>query len=239
MLRAIKRFFSAILPEMIQARRAEIRNDLGGKPVIREMRNLLAGRRHRSPAFVAAAMLQRYPHVYLVNADFMSFPCIELAEYRTLSTDDVPLVRVGEEEGTQLMAGRQARMIPFLESGATLVAGVARDAELPFATASAVIQAIAVNGWHILTVDDARRVLGGRDITTSNDGYLTRRNGWLTEVEKDADARGIAESLFPFCEQVVATRAAIMVIYTPGLPMPLKLWRLSLKWIMPPLPPIV
>ncbi|MEW6639402.1 MAG: hypothetical protein AB1586_02785 [Pseudomonadota bacterium] len=220
---------------IVQARLAEIRKDLGSKPLIRDMRNLLAGRRHRSSAFVAAAMLRRYRHVYLVNADFMSFPRIELAEYRTLSTDDVPLVRVREEHGKGLIQARD-RMIPFLKSGATLVSG---DGEPPYPMARDVIQAIAVNGWHILTVDDARCVLEGRDIATSSGGYLTTCNGWLTVVEKDADARGIAESLFPFCEQVVANRAATMVIYTPTLPKPLKLWRLSLRWIMPPLPPVV
>jgi hypothetical protein len=238
MLRATKRFFSATLPEMIQARLAKIAVDISGMPWVLAIRNVGRGWRHRSSTLVAAVMLQRYPHVYLVNEDFGSFPRIELVEYRTLSTDDAPLVRVGEEYGKELIRAED-RVPPFLEAGATLVAGIAGDAEPPFPTASAVIRAIAVNGWHILTVDDARRVLEGRDIVSSNAGYLTLRNGWLTVVEKDADAIGIAESLFPFCEQVVATRAAIMVIYTPGLPRPLKLWRLSLRWIMPPLPPVV
>ena len=57
-------------------------------------------------------------------------------------------------------------------------------------------------------------------------------------VENAADRIGIAESLFPFCEQVIATRAGIIVVYTPGLPKPLRLWRLSLRWVMPPLPPV-
>jgi len=205
-------------------------------PWVLAIRNALRGWHHRSATSVAAAMLKRYPHCYVVNEDFLSFPRIDLPEYRTLPTDDVPLVRVSRKDVNRLIKSRAARMPPFLETGATLVAG---DGELPFPTASAIIRAIAADGWHILTVDDARRVLEGRDIATSDGGYLTTRNVWLTVAEKDADAVGITESLFPFCEQVVATKAAVIVIYTPGLPKPLRLWRLSLKWIMPPLPPSV
>ncbi|KAH2823337.1 hypothetical protein KXV85_001692, partial [Aspergillus fumigatus] len=117
--------------------------------------------------------------------------------------------------------------------GATLVV----NAELPVVTPPDVIHSIAAHGWHILTVDDARRMIEGRDIAASEHGYLTPGNDWLTTTEKNADALQIAESLFPFCEQVVATRTAMMVIYTPGLPKPLRLWRLSLKGIMPSLPP--
>ncbi|KQT25081.1 hypothetical protein ASG57_21590 [Bradyrhizobium sp. Leaf396] len=180
-------------------------------------------------------MLARYPHCYLVKADYPSLPRIELAEYRTCRFDDVPLIRVSERAAGGLIGGRQAYMTTFLEHGATLVEG---DGEMPFATGRDVIRSLVNNGWHFLTVDDARHVLDGREIANTVGAYLTTNGDWLSDVEKDADAIGIAGSLFPFCEQVIASRAAILVIYTPGLPRPLRLWRLSLKWIMPPLPPV-
>jgi len=180
-------------------------------------------------------MLARYPHCYLVNADYSSLPRIELAEYRTCQVDNVPLIRVSEKAMRGLIKGRRAYMTTFLEHGVTLVEG---DGEMPFATGRDVILSIVNNGWHILTVDDARHILDGRDIANSAGGYLTTRGGWLSDVERDADAIGIAGSLFPFCEQVIASRAAVIVIYTPGLPRPLRLWRLSPTWIMPPLPPV-
>jgi hypothetical protein len=235
MLRQAKNFVSSLLSKMIGAL-SGVRKYIDSKPPVRDIGNLIAGWRHCSSASVAAEMLRRYPHCYLVNGDFWSFPRVDLPEYRTLLTDDVPLVRVSRSEFDRLIKGRKAYLPPFQEAGATLVAG---DGKQPFTTATTIILAIAKNGWHILTVDDARRVLDGRNIATSKGGYLTTRNGWLTDAEKDADAVGIAESLLPYCEQVVATRAAIIVIYTPGLPRPMKLWRLSLRWIMPPLPPVV
>lgn len=236
MLRQTKNVVSSTLSKMIPVKLAGFAKYVGSKLPIQDIRNLIAGWRHRSSTSVAAEMLRRYPHCYLVNADFGTFPRIELTEYRTLPADDVPLVRVSKKDLNRLIEGRRAYISSFLQAGATLVAG---DGELPFPTARFVILDIAKQGWHILTVDDARHVLEDRDVATSKDGYLTTRNGWLTETEKAADAIGIAESLFPFCEQVVATKAAIIVIYTPGLPKPLKLWRLSLKWIMPSLPPVV
>lgn len=220
---------------MLQARLAEIEDDLSRKPLVQAIRNLTRGLRHWDGAKVAAAMLARYPHCYLVKADFMGFPGIALAEYRTCTIDDVPLVRVSEREGAELMVGRQAYPIDFQEHGASLVAG---DGVLPLPAAMEIIGAIEADGWHILTVDDARRILQGRDMAHAVNACLSTRNAWLTMVENAADRIGIAESLFPFCEQVIATRAAIIVVYTPGLPRPLRLWRLSLKWIMPPLPPI-
>jgi hypothetical protein len=236
MLRQIKNVVFSTLSKLVPDKLAGFAKYVGGKLPIQDIRNLIAGWRHRSSTSVAAEMLRRYPHCYLVNGDFGSFPRVGLTEYRTLPADDVPLVRVSANDLNRLVEGRKAYISSFLQDGATLVAG---DGELPFPTARSVILGIAEQGWHILTVDDARHILEDRDVATSKDGYLTTRNGWLTETEKDADAKGIAESLFPFCEQVVATRAAIIVIYTPALPKPLKLWRLSLKWIMPSLPPVV
>lgn len=220
---------------IVQTRLAEINDDLGNKPLVQAVRNLRRALRHRNTAKAAAAILARYPHCYLINADFMGFPGIELAEYRTCSTDDVPLVRVSEQEGAELMAGRGALAIEFRKRGVTLVAG---DGMLSLPAATDIIGAIEANGWRILTVDDARRILKGRDMAHSVGACLSTRNTWLTIVENAADRIGIAESLFPFCEQVIASRVAITVIYTPELPRPLRLWRLSLKWIMPPLPPV-
>lgn len=220
---------------MVQARLAEIDHDLSRKALVQAIRNVTRGLGHWNATKVAAAMLARYPHCYLVNADFMGFPGIALAEYRTCATDDVPLVRVSEREAAELMAGRNAYPIDFQRYGATLVAG---DGVLPLPAAMDIIGAIETNGWHILTVDDARRILLGRDMAHAVNACLSTRNTWLTMVENGADRIGIAEGLFPFCEQVIATRAAIIVVYTPGLPRPLRLWRLSLKWIMPPLPPV-
>lgn len=236
MLRATKKFFSVTLPETIQARLAKIANDISATPWLQAIRNVRRGWHHRSATSVAAAMLQRYPHCYLVNADFMGFPGIKLSEYRTCSTDDVPLVRVRRQDFDNLTRRHQASAERFQNLGAALVVG---DGGLPFPAATAIIAAIEANGWHILTVDDARRVVEGLDMARSVGACLTPHNVWLTMVENGADRIGIAESLFPFCEQVVAARAAIIVIYTPGLPKPLRLWRLSLKRIMPPLPPIV
>ena len=220
---------------ILQNRLAEISEDLGKRPLVQAVRNLRQGLCHRNAIEVAAAMLARYPHCYLVKADYPSLPRIELVEYRTCRFDDVPLIRVSERAARGLIGGRQAYMTTFLEHGATLVEG---DGEMPFATGRDVIRSLVNNGWHFLTVDDARHVLDGREIANTVGAYLTTNGDWLSDVEKDADAIGIAGSLFPFCEQVIASRAAILVIYTPGLPRPLRLWRLSLKWIMPPLPPV-
>lgn len=223
-----------LIRTIAQARLAEIAASIKETPWAQAIRNVWRARRHRSSRSVAAAMLQRYSCCYFVNADFWSLPRIELAEYRTCSIDDVPLIRVGEKDIVQLIKGRRAYITTFREHGATLVV----NAEVPVVTPPDVIHSIAVHGWHILTVDDARRMIEGRDIAASEHGYLSPGNYWLTTTEKDADALQIAESLFPFCEQVVATRTAMMVIYTPGLPKPLRLWRLSLKGIMPSLPPV-
>lgn len=220
---------------MVRARLAEIKDDLSRKPLVQAIRNLSRALRNWNASKVAAAMLARYPHCYLVNADFMGFPGIALAEYRTCAIDDVPLVRVSEREGVELMAGRQAYPIDFQEFGASLATG---DGVLPLPAATDIIGAIETDGWHILTVDDARRILHGRDMAHAVNACLSTRNAWLTMVENAADRIGIAESLFPFCEQVIATRAGIIVVYTPGLPKPLRLWRLSLWWVMPPLPPV-
>lgn len=220
---------------IVQTRLAEIGASIKEPPWAQAIRNVRRAWRHRSSTAVARAMLHRYPHCYLVNADFMGFPGIGLAEYRTCSTDDLPLVRVCEQDARELMEGCEARIITFLRVGATLVAG---DGELPLPAATAIIGDIEAQGWRILTVDDARRILEGRDMARAVAACLSTRNTWLTMVENVADRIGIAESLFPFCEQVIASRAAIIVVYTPGLPRPLRLWRLSMKWIMPPLPPI-
>ncbi|MBR0818893.1 hypothetical protein [Bradyrhizobium liaoningense] len=224
-----------LIRTIVQARLAEIAASIQETPWAQAIRNVRQAWRHRSSTAVARAMLQRYPHCYLVNADFMGFPGIELAEYRTCSTDDVPLVRVSQADGAELMTDRAARPIRFLDLGATLIPG---DGESPFPPATAIIEAIEAEGWHILTVDDARRIVEGRDMARSVGACLSTRNTWLTMVENAADRIGIADSLFPFCEQVIATRAAIIVVYTPGLPRPLRLWRLSMNWIMPPLPPV-
>jgi hypothetical protein len=180
-------------------------------------------------------MLQRYPHCYLVNGDFMGFPGIELGEYRTCVIDDVPLVRVSEGQAIELVGRREAVLDRFRRFGAVLLA----NNQMPDApAATAIIDNIEAEGWRILTVDDARRILDGRDMVRAGAACLSTRNTWLTMVENGADRIGIAESLFPFCEQVIASRAAIIVVYTPGLPRQLRLWRLSLRWIMPPLPPV-
>lgn len=220
---------------MVRVRIAEIKDDLSRKLLVQAIRNLTRGFRHWDGPKVAAAMLARYPHCYLVKADYMGFPGIELAEYRTCSTDDVPLVRVSQSDAAELVVGDEAFWLRFQNLGAALVAN---GGLLQAPAATAIIESIKAEGWHILTVDDARRILNGRDMARSVGACLSTRNTWLTMVENAADRIGIAESLFPFCEQVVATRAAIIVIYTPGLPKPLKLWRLNLKWIMPPLPPV-
>lgn len=220
---------------MVRARLAEIEDDLSRKLLVQAIRNLTRGLRHRNATKVAAAMLARYPHCYLVKADYMGFPAIELAEYRTCSTDDVPLLRVSESDAADLVVGDEAFWVRFQSLGAALVAN---HSLLRAPAATAIIESIEAEGWHILTVGDARRILEGREVARSVGACLSPRNTWLTMVENAADRIGIAESLFPFCEQVIATRAAIIVIYTPGLPKPLKLWRLNLKWIMPPLPPV-
>jgi hypothetical protein len=230
-----RRIYRAIRT-IAQTRLAEINDDLGSKPLVQAVRNLRRAQRGRNAVSVAAAILGRYPHCYLVNAEFMGFPYIELSEYRTLSTDDVPLVRIGVRDVVRLTRGGQELcVVKFMEFGSTLVLG---DGGQPFPQATTIIDAIETNGWHILTVDDARRILAGRDMALSVGACLSTRNTWLTMVENGADRIGIAESLFPFCEQVIANRAAIIVIYTPGLPRPLRLWRLSLKSVMPPLPPV-
>ncbi|MEY9387559.1 hypothetical protein ABIF93_005816 [Bradyrhizobium japonicum] len=220
---------------MAQTRLAEIAASIKKTPWAQAIRNVRRAWRHRSSPSVARVMLQRYPHCYLVNADFMGFPGISFAEYRTCLTDDVPLVRVPKKDGTELMVGRVADGERFRDLGATLVAG---HGMLPLPPATDIIGDIKAEGWHILTVDDARRILEGRDMARVIGACLSTRNTWLTMTENVADRIGIAGSLFFFCEQVIARRAAIIVVYTPGLPKPLRLWRLSLKWIMPPLPPI-
>jgi hypothetical protein len=228
--------FSSILA-ILQTRLSKISASVKKMPWVCAFHIVRQARRHRSSSTsVALAMLQRYPACYLVNGDYTSLPRIELAEYRVCQVDYVPLIRVRAGEMGELIKGRQAYMTTWENYGATLVQG---NGEMPpFATGRDIIRSLANNGWHVLTVDDARRVLEGRDIARSQYGYLTTYNGWLSDVEKDADAIGIAESLFPFCEEVVESQAAVIVVHTPGLPRPLRLWRLELRWIMPPLPPI-
>lgn len=222
--------------DAIRKRLAKAAPSIKETPWAQAVSNVRSAWRHRSGASAARVMLQRYSHCYLVNADFMGFPGIELAEYRTCPTDDVPLVRVGVRDVVRLTrGGQEPSVIRFMEFGATLVVG---DGAQPFPTATAIIESVEAEGWHILTVDDARRILEGRDMARAGAACLSTRNTWLTMVENAADRIGIAESLFPFCEQVLASRAAIIVVYTPGLPRPLRLWRLSMNWIMPPLPPV-
>jgi hypothetical protein len=218
-----------------QTRLAEAAASIKETPWAQAVRNVRRAWCSCSSTSVARAMLRRYPHCYLVNADFASYPRVNLLEYRTLPTDHVPLVRVTRTGFVELIRRRRADILEFEEFGATLVEG---DGALRPPTSRDIILSIAHHGWRVLTVDDARCILEARDIAEADGGYLTAKNRWLPEVDRDADGIGIAESLFPFCEQVIETRSAIIVVYTPGLPRPLRLWRLSLKWIMPSLPPV-
>ena len=225
-----------LIRTIAQARLAEIAASVQDRPWGQAIRNVRRAWHHwSSSASVARGMLERYPACYLVNQDFYSYPRLNLLEYRTLATDHAPLIRVSGKEFAELIEGRMADIIAFDQFGATLVES---DGALPPQTSRDIILSIAHHGWRVLTVDDAHCLLESRDLAEANRGYLTAQNGWLPEVDRDADGIGIAESLFPFCEQVVESRAAIIVVYTPGLPRPLRLWRLSLRWIMPPLPPI-
>lgn len=197
-------------------------------------RNVYRGLRHWSASSVASTMLRRNRFVYLVDADFWSTPRVASDAYRPHVGEAVPLVRVNKAFVLGLPAESLVSQVQFCDHGASLARG---NVTQVFISASSVICDIAADGWHIMTVGDARRILEGRSMMASEFGYLTRGNDWLTDVEKNADAINITKSLFAFCERVVAERAAILVIYTPGLPTPMRLWRLSLKWIMPPLPP--
>ena len=218
-----------------QTRLAGGANSIQAAPWARAIRNVRQARHHRSSTSVARQMLDRYPHCYLINLGYAGFPGINLAEYRALSTDGgMPLVRVSARD---LATFEPCPFAPvtFAAHGVILLAG---NRKPPSSHALVVIKAIEETGWHILTIDDACRILEGCDVSKSASVCLTTRGTWITMVENVANRLGIAESLFPICEQVVATRTAVMVVYTPGLPKPMKLWRMSLKGIMPPLPPV-
>jgi hypothetical protein len=171
----------------------------------------------------------------MINAAYRDFPHFDFVKYRALSpAGDAPLVRVNERVLLDLEAHRVDSIPEFRKLGATLVRG---DGCLPFPAGAAIIATIATTGWHIMTVDDALRILAGRDCSGPEGGFLTNGNGWTSNVQDMADRLKIVSSLFPICERIVATRVAAMVIYLPCLPSPFRLWRRSLKKVMPPLPP--
>jgi hypothetical protein len=145
----------------------------------------------------------------------------------------VPLVRVLDRDASGLIADRRV-LDRFRIFGAALVSD---DDVGPLPSAATIVEDLAKTGWYIMTVDDANCILMGRDIRGPQGGCLGYGNTWMTMVENAADRIGIAESLFSVCERIVATRTAAMVAFTPGLPKPFRLWRLSLDGAMPPLPP--
>lgn len=205
-----------------QMRLTGVANSIQAAPWARAIRNVRQARHHRSSTSVARQMLDRYPYCYLINLGYTGFPGINLAEYRARFTDGMPFVRVSARDLATFEPCPFAPVI-FAAHGAILVAG---NRKPPSSHALTVIKAIEEIGWRILTIDDARRILEGCDVSKSS-VCLTPRGAWITMVENVADRLGIAESLFPICELVVATRTAVMVVYTPGLPKPMKLWRMS------------
>ena len=200
------------------------------------LHNWKAGSLQCTPVAVAAEIINGYPCCYLMNAAFSGVQFIDFSEYRRLSPEgDVPLVQVYPGDFEALKGDERGDRLRFLAFGATPIRG---DGALPLPPATNIVLTIVKEGWWIMTVDDAKRILAARDPSDASAGGLTKNGTWLSTVEIVADKYGLVESLFPICEEVVASRTAAMVIFTPGLPRPFRLWRKSLKGIMPPLPPL-
>ena len=231
----IKDFLLTKLYPKLRKRLEEAKADLLKKRPVRAVHNLQQGLRHCSPAEIVNAIVARYPCCYVINVDHRDFPFIDFVKYRALSpAGDAPLVRVDERVLMDLEAHRVDSLPNFKDDGATLVRGAGC---LPLPGGAAIVATIATTGWHIMTVDDAHRILAGRDCAGPEGGFLKNGNGWTSNVQDMADRLKIVSSLFPICERIVATRVAAMVIYLPCLPSPFRLWRRSLKKVMPPLPP--
>ena len=197
-------------------------------------RNWMAGLQRCNSVAVAADIISRYPHCYLINSGFVHSPAIAFDEYKRVSPKGAaPMVRVDWNTFDSLGGVRRGDGLRFHNLGATLAKG---DGAMPLPTGALIVRMIAEVGWRILTVDDARCIINSRDTSNPNEIRLNRSNVWVRGVNDEACRHGIAENLFPICEQVVATQTAVMVIFTPGLPRPFRLWRKSLKGIMPPLP---
>ncbi|MDB5616727.1 hypothetical protein [Tardiphaga sp.] len=234
MSRTVKEVLAAFVL-MTRTLLSEMKDDLGRYALPTAIRNVRNGIRHCCPRAIADTIVARYPHCYMLNASYRDFPRLNFVEYRSLAPNgNVPLVRVNEPVLMALAPHRVDSLPSFREKGATLVRG---DGLLPLPSGAAVIAAIQSCGWRILTVDDAQRVLNERSNIRPEGGYLGRRQ-WISNVEDIAGRMKVTKSLFAICEDVVATRQAVMVIYTPGLPKPFRLWQVSLKATMPALPPL-
>lgn len=235
MSRTVKEFLT-ILVASIRTLLNESKDELGEWSLPTAIRNVRNGLRHRHPGAIADTIVARYPHCYMLNVSFRDFPRIDFAEYRSLSPNgNVPLVRIHEEVLMTLAPSRVVSLPSFRKVGATLVRG---EGVLPLPSGAAVVAAIHSCGWRILTVDDAQRIVIERSNIRPQGGYLSNGQCWISDVEDIAARMKVTEKLFTMCEQVLATRVAVMVIYTPGLPKPFRLWQVSLKATMPPLPPL-
>ena len=152
-------------------------------------------------------------HTDVVDADlsryFDSIPHDELLKSVARRIVNAPLVRVDERVPLDLEAYRVESIPDFRKFGATRVRG---DGRLPLPAGAAIVAEIATTGWHIMTVDDAHRILAGRQASRPEGGFLSNRNGWTSDVQDKADRMKIVGSLFPICERIVATRVAAMVI---------------------------
>ena len=192
----------------------------------KSIQNVREARQNRSPTSVARAINQRYPFYYAIDPDWSSF---DLTAYPEHLKDGLPFVRVSLEElraarvnpGELRWAfeGEERDPIAFKLGGLIPVRGAGA---LPLPSPADTIHTIKNKGFGILDMNDAQRIIE----------WFERK----TE-ENEADYVGIGEILLPFCKGVVAARTAIMVAYTPAFPKPFKLWKLSLKGIMPTLPP--
>lgn len=175
------------------------------------LRNLRKAQQHCSPCSVARVVHRRYPFYYAINADVSP---LDLTGYTDCLNEGVPFIRMSAENLRNAFNDWPVDHVTFRTRGIVLVVGAAT---LPSPTPAFIVKRIKRIGYSIITVGDAQRIIDWFESKTESNA---------------AEYVGIGELLVPICKEVVATRAAIMIAYTPAFPKPFKFCKLSLNGIM-------
>lgn len=200
--------------------------------------NVRRGRRNKNGPAILRELRARDCPVVVVNQDFYNgFPKLSGAEYNAiLCSARACFIRIKPDDARAILEWHDFETIPFDWHGT--VAVPRQDDRIAPLRATYILGRLCKDGWRLLTVNDAAAILDGLKVANVDHLFLTKKGHWLTPVAEIAYFAKISSSLFAMCERVVSTGMPTIIVYTPGLPRPFRLWRLSLRKIMAPAPVI-
>jgi hypothetical protein len=227
------------LKQLEKRRWAEARVDIFHRvPLVRAAVNIRRGLRNQNARAMLSELLRRNCPTILVKGDYEKFPRLDLAQYKVIAASrHVCIIRIAADDAAQVLDWPMDVRLQFAISGIFMIP---HDKTIDNGDAD-VAQSLEESlrrGWHLLTVDDAKAILQADNAPKVKHLFLSLKNNWLTPAEEVAHFAGISRSLFGMCEHVVSTGMPTIVVYTPGLPQPFRLWRLNLRKIAVPGPAI-